>query len=260
MGELVRHEIDDGVGIITLNRPEKGNALDAALGRALSDAVAEIAEDKSVRAVMLNGTGKAFCVGGDIAEMCEASDLAVLMEEAIPMLHALIRTLATLPIPVISVLNGPIGGGGVGLALCADLVIAAESMKLRGGYAAIGLTPDLGSAYFLAARAGASRAKQILFLNEPVSALQCLEWGVVNAVYPDADLQEAAWKIARQLAASATLSLGRIKQLVDGAAQRSLDDHLVLEQRHMIASAQSQDGREGVAAFMEKRAPRFQGH
>jgi 2-(1,2-epoxy-1,2-dihydrophenyl)acetyl-CoA isomerase len=256
---LVTCEIVDGIAVITLNRPENGNALDAAMGRALVTAVEHAAGDKAVRTVMLTAKGKAFCVGGDIAEMRGADDLSHLMETAIPGLHSMIRTLTKLPIPVISVLNGPIGGGGVGLALCADIVIAAESMKLRGGYSAIGLTPDLGASYFLAARAGAARAKEILFLNEPVGAVQCLEWGIVNAVFPGAELHDEAWKLARSLASGASLSLGRIKHLVDGAATRSLDDHLALEQGWMIASARSEDGKEGVAAFMEKRSPRFKG-
>lgn len=259
MPGLVTYELADGVAAITLNRPEQGNALDTATGQALAAAVAEAARDPGVRAVMLSARGKAFCVGGDIGEMREARDLPQLMESAIPPLHATIRTLAELPVPVISVLNGPVGGGGVALALCADIVIAAESMKLRGGYSAIGLTPDLGAACFLAARAGTARAKEILFLNQPFGALQCLEWGIVNAVFPDAELHDEGWKLARGLASGATLALGRIKHLVDGAASRSFADHLALEQSYMVASARSADGREGVSAFMEKRSPRFKG-
>jgi 2-(1,2-epoxy-1,2-dihydrophenyl)acetyl-CoA isomerase len=247
----------DGVGAITLNRPDKGNAIDAALSSALAVAVDEMAKDKSVRTILLTANGKAFCVGGDIDEMRGTKNLALWMETVIPPLHAMIRTLANLPIPVITALNGPIGGGGVGLALCADLVIASESMKLRGGYSAIGLTPDLGTSSFLTARVGAARAKEILFLNEPLNAAQCLAWGIVNAVYPDADLHAQAWKLARRLAASATLSLGRIKHLVDGAVHRSLEDHLSLEQDYMLSSARSSDGREGIAAFLEKRNPHF---
>ncbi|RJF95454.1 enoyl-CoA hydratase-related protein [Noviherbaspirillum saxi] len=257
MAELVMCEIVDGIAAITLNRPDNGNALDSAMGRALITAVNEVISDKSVRTVMLTGSGKSFCVGGDIAEMRSANDLSVLMEAAISELHALIRMLKKLPIPVISALNGPIGGGGIGLALCADIVLAAESMKLRGGYSAIGLTPDLGASYLLAARAGAARAKEILLMNEPIGARQCLEWGIVNAVLPDAELHSEAWKHARRLASGASLSFGRIKHLVDGAATRSLDDHLTLEEGYMIASARSADGKEGVAAFMEKRRPYF---
>jgi 2-(1,2-epoxy-1,2-dihydrophenyl)acetyl-CoA isomerase len=256
---LVLCEIADGLGTITLNRPDKGNAVDLMLAKALSAAIDEVARDPSVRAVLLTGNGKAFCVGGDIGAMRETDNLPALMEALIGPLNEAVHKLTTLPVPVISALNGPIGGGGVGLALCADMVLAAESMKLRGGYSAIGLTPDIGSSWFLTHRAGPARAKEILSLNRPLSAAQCLEWGIVNAVYPDARLRDEARQIARQLANSATLSLQRIKHLVDGVAHRTLDEHLALELDYMIASAHSEDGREGIAAFIEKRAPRFKG-
>lgn len=259
MAKLVTYEVVNGVATITLNRPETGNALDMAMGQALVAAVDVAASDKSVQVLMLTAKGKAFCVGGNIMEMQGMDNLPRLMESAIPPLHLMIRKLAMLPIPIISVLNGSIGGGGIGLALSADIVIAAASMKLRGGYSAIGLTPDLGASYFLVARAGTSRAKEILFLNNSVSALQCQEWGIVNAVFPDGELHEEAWKIARKLASGASLSLSRIKHLVDGASARSLDDHLALEEGYMLASARSHDGNEGVAAFMEKRIPQFKG-
>lgn len=257
MSKLVLCEITDGVATITLNRPAKGNAINAELGKALIEAVDKVAQERSVRAVLLTGNGRAFCVGGDIGEMHDASDLAAPISAAIGPLHTAIHKLATLSVPVIAALNGPVGGGGVGLALSADLVYAAESMKLRGGYSAIGLTPDLGTAWFLTRRAGQARAKEILFLNRPLSAAECFEWGIVNAVYPDARLQDEAQQMARQLAASATQSLQRIKHLVDGVAQRTLKQHLALERDYMIASASSDDGREGVAAFVEKRLPYF---
>jgi 2-(1,2-epoxy-1,2-dihydrophenyl)acetyl-CoA isomerase len=256
---LVLCDIVDGVGSITLNRPEKGNAINSRMAAALIAAVDEVASNRLVRAVLLTGNGTAFCVGGDIGEMQEATDLPALMERGIGPLHDAILKLSTLPVPVLSALNGPIGGGGVALALCADLIVAAESMKLRGGYSAIGLTPDLGASWFLARRAGEARAKEILFLNRPVNAAQCRGFGIVDAVYPDAVLRAEARGLAAQLAHAATLSLQRIKELVDGAGQRSLADHLSLERDYMIASARSEDGREGVAAFIAKRAPQFVG-
>lgn len=259
MADLVLCDIVDGVGSITLNRPEKGNAINSRMAAALIAAVDEVASNRLVRAVLLTGNGTAFCVGGDIGEMQEATDLPALMERGIGPLHDAILKLSTLPVPVLSALNGPIGGGGVALALCADLIVAAESMKLRGGYSAIGLTPDLGASWFLARRAGEARAKEILFLNRPVNAAQCRGFGIVDAVYPDAVLRAEARGLAAQLAHAATLSLQRIKELVDGAGQRSLADHLSLERDYMIASARSEDGREGVAAFIAKRAPQFVG-
>jgi 2-(1,2-epoxy-1,2-dihydrophenyl)acetyl-CoA isomerase len=259
MAPLVRCEVADGVATITLNRPEKGNALSTALGKQLREAACDLASQKSVRAVLLTGGGKTFCVGGDISEMQEGPDLESYMKAAVPPLHAAIRALANLQVPVVAALNGAVAGAGIGLALCADLVLAGESMKLRSGYSAIGLTPDLGAAYFLAVRAGAARAKEIMFLNRTLTAAECLEWGIVNAVHPDALLQAEAQQLAKQLSGSASLSLGRIKHLVNAASRSLLEDHLALEQTYMVTTASSHDAREGVAAFLEKRPPSFCG-
>jgi 2-(1,2-epoxy-1,2-dihydrophenyl)acetyl-CoA isomerase len=259
MAGSVLCEISDGVGTITLNRPDKGNAIGVDLAMEFAEAVDQLVKAQSVRAVLLTANGKAFCVGGDIGEMRDASDLSALVKVLIETLNPAIRTLAALPVPVVCALNGPFGGGGIGLALCADIVLAAESVKLRGGYSAIGLTPDLGSAWFLARRVGEVRTKEILLLNRPIGGAQCLEWGIVNQLVADARLPEEARECARRLAGAATQSLRGIKRLVDGAAHRTLAEHLALELDYMLVSARTEDGREGVAAFLEKRAPDFTG-
>ncbi|MFC7518022.1 enoyl-CoA hydratase-related protein [Herbaspirillum sp. GCM10030257] len=260
MSDPVLCDLRNGVAIITLNRPDAGNAIDEAFGIAFAAVVDKLAVRDGVRAVLLTGSGRMFCVGGDIAEMLQTTDLPAQMQAGIPRLHAAVSQLAELPCPVITALNGPVGGGGIGLALCGDIVLAAQSMKLRGGYSAIGLSPDLGASWQLARRAGAAQAKRILFLNQPVSAEECLAFGLVDAVHPDERLAEEAHALAARLAAGATASFGRIKQLVDCAVTRSLQEQLALEERYMIASAGSQDGREGVRAFMEKRSPVFRGY
>ncbi|WP_218508375.1 enoyl-CoA hydratase-related protein [Variovorax sp. dw_308] len=253
---LLEHR--DGVAFITLNRPERANVLDFEMGDALIATIDAVAGDAGVRAVLLQARGRQFCAGGDIGGFVHARDrLADMLDEHIPPLHRAIHKLATLPVPVVSALNGPIGGGGIGLALCADIVLAAESMKLRGGYSAIGLTPDVGGSWFLARRVGAARAKEIFFTNEPLSARECLQLGVVSQVHPDAELEAKAHALATSLARGATGSLGRIKDLVDGAGQRSLEAHLALEHRYMVESGGTGDAAEGVAAFIGKRAPVF---
>jgi 2-(1,2-epoxy-1,2-dihydrophenyl)acetyl-CoA isomerase len=170
-----------------------------------------------------------------------------------------VRALAALPVPVVSAVQGAVAGGGIGLALCADVVLAAESMRLRGGYTAIGLTPDLGASWFLTRRAGEARAKEIFFQNRAFTAKECLALGIVDAVHPDALLGAEAQALARRLADGATAALGRAKLLVDGAAGRTLEQHLALEQGSMVASARTDDSREGLAAFLEKRNPKFTG-
>lgn len=252
-------DLRDGVATITLNRPDAGNSIDEAFGVAFAAVIDRLVAQESLRAVLLTGSGSKFCVGGDIAEMLQTTDLPAQMEAGIPRLHAAVARLAELPCPVVTAVNGPVGGGGIGLALCGDIVLAAQSMKLRGGYSAIGLSPDLGASWQLARRAGVAQAKRILFLNEPVDAEECLALGLVDAVYPDERLVEEARTLAARLAVGATASFGRIKQLVDGAGTRSLQEQLALEARYMIGSAGSQDGREGVRAFMEKRSPAFRG-
>lgn len=258
MSSAVLLDRHDGVAVITLNRPERANVLDLELSAALIAAVDAVAEDRSVRAVLLQARGRQFCAGGDITDFVRAGDgIAELLDTHIPPLHRAIERLATLPVPVVSALNGPIGGGGIGLALSADIVLAATSMKLRGGYSAIGLTPDVGSSWFLARRVGTARAKEIFFTNEPLSAERCLALGIVSAVWPDAELGERAAALAAQLARGATGALGRTKQLVDAAPGRTLAEHLAQEHRAMVASGRSAEAREGVAAFAEKRAPVF---
>lgn len=260
MAEEVLLQIENSVATIVLNRPHSGNAIDDALGASLARAADSIAADPCIRAVMITGAGDKFCVGGDINNMKAAGrNLPANLERELQPLHRAVLKLTDLPVPVVSVLHGAVAGGGLGIALCADLVLAGESMKLRGGYSAIGLTPDLGASWFLAQRAGTARAREILFLNRQLTARECLAHGIVDAVHPDEHLRTEAKALVNKLAEGATLSLGRIKRLVAGASGRSLEEQLELEREYMIASARSQDGMEGLAAFLDKRPPRFLG-
>lgn len=258
MSEPLLLERRDGIASITLNRPERANVLDLAMSAALIAAINTVANDRTVRAVLLRARGKCFCAGGDISDFVESlDDLSGLLDRHIPPLHQAIYQLATLPVPVVSALNGPIGGGGIGLALCADIVIASQSMKLRGGYSAIGLTPDAGASWFLTRRVGAARAKEIFFTNEPLSSHECLKLGVVSQVCADDALDACVVALVESLARGSRGSLARTKELVDGAANRSLLEHLDLEHRFMVASGRSPDAIEGITAFQQKRQPKF---
>ena len=260
MSEPVLLDSRNGIARITLNRAERGNTLDMESAAAFNTAVSTIANDATVRAVLLTGAGRIFCAGGDITSFVSAGEnLGQMIDELLGILNGAMLKLATLPVPVVSALNGSVGGGGIGLALCADMVLAGESMKLRGGYSAIGLTPDVGASWFLTRRVGPSRAKQVFFLNRPLLASECLAWGIVDYVYHDEQLMKEADRLVTQLAQSPTRALGRIKKLVDGAYDRSLAEQLGLEQEFMVASGRSDDAREGVRAFVEKRSPKFAG-
>lgn len=253
-------EIRDAIAYVTLNRPEQANVInDESIPVFIEtvDKVAAACGRGQVRAVLLSAKGPHFCAGGDISGFVVSEDLAGSMDRGIPPLHRAIHTLSTLPVPVVSAVNGSIGGGGIGVALCADLVLASSSMKLRGGYSAIGLSPDVGVSWALTRLVGPMRAKQILFTNQPLTAEQCLAAGLVTEVYGQEQLMPEAEKLVRSLAAGATGALGRIKALVDQAARHTLYEQLGREHLGMVASGASADAREGARAFMEKRPPRF---
>ncbi|MBS0446022.1 MAG: enoyl-CoA hydratase/isomerase family protein [Proteobacteria bacterium] len=249
--------VADHIGRIMLKRSARANALSRDASRALVRAIDEVLEARP-RVVLLAAEGRIFCAGGDIDEFVAAgSALSALVDDILEPLHPALHRLASAPLPIVAALNGPVGGAGVGLALSADFVLAARSMKLRTGYAAIGLSPDLGASYFLARRVGAVRAQQWLMLSEAVDAQRCLDSGAVDFVYPDAELPDAAERLVQRLASSAAGSLAAIKRLCAGLPGRDLHAHLALEHELLAACAHSADAREGVRAFVERREPRF---
>ncbi|MGB6008464.1 enoyl-CoA hydratase/isomerase family protein [Castellaniella sp.] len=249
---------DDGIARIILNRPKQLNALDAEAIHALAAALERACDDEHSRVVLIQGTGKAFCVGGDINLFQQTVDgLPALLDSLLQPLNAAIARVAASGLPIVSAVNGPVGGGGIGLALCADYVLAAQSMALRCGYSAIGLTPDVGSARFLTLRVGVTRAKHLFYLNEMLDAPACLALGIVDAIHPDEELAAAAEALARRLRAGPRAALARIKALVETTGARSLPEHLAAERECMVASAGEPDACEGIAAFTEKRAARF---
>ncbi len=257
--ELALWHAEDGIGHIALNRPEAANAINTAFAKSFAAAIAQ-AERADVGAILLSSRGRQFCAGGDINEFVgRSADLDRLIEELLDILHPAIQRLVTLPLPVISAAQGPIAGAGIAMALCGDLVLASTAMKLRGGYSAIGLSPDLGASYYLARRAGAARAKHILMTNRALRADECPRWGLVDELHPAEELLPAAQALAAQLARGATGSLGGIRRLCDSAHEHDLRRHLALEREDLLKCARYDDGREGVSAFVEKRVSVFSG-
>ncbi|MCA0242184.1 MAG: enoyl-CoA hydratase/isomerase family protein [Proteobacteria bacterium] len=253
----------DGVGHLVLNRPAAANAIDTALAAALVAAVqqAQLTDQSgAIGALLISARGPQFCAGGDIREfVARRDDLPALIRALLDGLHPAIQALATLPLPVVSALQGPVGGAGIALALSADLVLASPALKLRGGYSAIGLSPDLGAAWQLTRRAGAARAKHILMSNRPLTAEDCLRWGLVDELHAADALLPAAQALAATLARGARGALAGIKRLCDDAVTMPLHAHLDAERAALLRAAASADGREGVAAFIERRAPVFGG-
>ena len=258
MTSPLKLQIEHGLATITFSAPERANVLDLAMARAFASAVQTIASDASVRAVLITGEGKQFCAGGDINAFADPSrPLTQVLEELLdPVLEAM-KLLTLLPMPIVCAINGPVGGGGIGFALCGDIVLAAESMKLRGGYSAIGLTPDVGGSWFITRRAGAAKAKEVFLTNRPFTAAECRAVGLVDEVYPDHELQDKARAMAQKLAQGPKQALARIKSLIEAAQHHGLHAHFDMERESMLASGATDDAREGIRAFLEKRAPKF---
>ncbi len=256
---VVRSVDAHGIARIVLDRPAAHNTISEPVSVALAHAIDEVIA-AAPRVVLLTASGKIFCAGGDIGEFRDrAGALDVLVDRILSALHPALARLAALPVPVVTALNGAVGGAGVGLALCGDFALAAASMKLRTGYAAIGLSPDAGASWGLTQRVGALRARQLFLTSETLDASQCLAAGIVDAVHADERLRPEAEALCLRLAAAAPGSVAAVKRLCGGAAAGSFTDHLALEKSLLEERARSADAREGIAAFLARRAPMFRG-
>jgi len=252
------YELKDHVARITLNRPESGNALDGEMGHELMHAAIRCSEERAVRAVLLSGAGRMFCVGGDLKSFAvQGERLSAHLKELAGMLHLSVSRFVRMDAPLIVAVNGPAGGGGMSFVLAADLVLAAESAKFSMAYTRAGLSPDGGSTYFLPRIVGARRALELALTNRVLTAREAQEWGLVTRVVPDAALGAEAQTLAAQLASGATGALGAAKRLLHHSFSESLETQMELEAQAIAAQARGADAREGIAAFIAKRAARF---
>lgn len=256
--DTLTFSIDAGVALITLNRPQEGNALTLELAQELLEVATLCDTSPHVRAVVLTANGKMFCAGGDLKVFAAQGDgLEAYVKAVTQALHGAISRFNWMDAPVIAAINGTAAGGGFSLALTTDLALAAASAKFTLAYTKAGLVPDCGASYFLARSVGLRRAKEMALLNPLLNAEQALDWGIVNRVLPDAEVLPAALDLARQLAAGSLPASGEAKRLILSGASESLESQMERESRAIAAMAASADGREGVAAFIEKRPPRF---
>ena len=259
--------VEDRVAILTLNRPESRNALSDTLSPALRSTIATLAEDDGVGCVVLTGAGTAFCAGGDVKGMGGGPRASAgkprRAEEAAEELTArqltLTGALYAMPQPTIAALPGPAAGAGLSIALACDLRIAAESAFVITGFGNIGLSGDYGSSFFLTHLVGAGKARELLFTSERVPAKECERLGIVNRVVPDAVLMDETLELARRLAAGPSVAYRYMKENVDRALREDLPTCLAGEARNLVRSAQTEDHREAVRAFVEKRKPEFKG-
>ncbi len=251
-------EIEDGVGLIRLNRPDAGNAITLEMAREMLEVAIVCDEAPEIHSVVLTGTGRMFCAGGDLkAFAAQGKGVSRHIKEITQVFHAAISRLNWMDAPVIGAINGIAAGGGFSLALTTDIAIAAESAEFTMAYTKVGLALDGGSSYFLARMVGLRRAKEMALLNPVLSARQALEWGLVNQVVADDRLMAVALDMARCLAKGPTRSYGETKRLILAGATESLESQMERESRAIAAMSGSADGREGVAAFNAKRPPRF---
>lgn len=255
----VLFEIRGAVGLITLNRPDKMNAFNKPLLAAWREALEKCERDPAIRAVVITGAGKAFCSGGDIDEMAARIDApaddqkAYLWDNVYPVARA-IRDLSK---PVIAAVNGAATGAGMDMALWCDLRVAAESARFAETYVRVGLVPGDGGAYLLPKLIGIGKALEMLWTGTAITAQQALELGIVNKVFPDAEMLEAAIAYAAKLAQGPAMAMGLIKRAAYQSMTLDYRTHLDMISSHFGTVAQSSEHKEGVKAFLEKRAPKF---
>ncbi|WP_417461773.1 enoyl-CoA hydratase-related protein [Kordiimonas sp.] len=253
-------EIEDGLAIIRLNRPERLNALSVALKQELLAAIRQIAKPGSgVRALMITGEGRAFCSGADLAEggMSADRDMGANLIETY---HPILLELVALDMPVISAVNGVAAGAGMSIAISADIVLAARSAYFLQAFVNIGLVPDAGSTYILPRLIGSARARSMMMLGERLPADKALEWGLVYDVVDDDKLVSEALSLGKRLASGPTMALSSIRKLLADSENSSYSEQLTAEAAAQRKAGRSEDCIEGVMAFIEKREARFKGH
>ncbi len=260
--DTVKLEKSGAVCVLTLNRPESLNALTLGMAKQFQAAVKE-AVAGGARAIVLTGAGRAFCAGGDLREMqklaSEDGRIEAFFDEPLRVLNECLLSIRKTPLPFIAAVNGAASGGGCNLALACDLVVAGENARFNQAFIRVGLSPDCGGTFILPRLVGWRRATELLMTGDVVSAQQALEIGMINAVVADAELMAQVMAMAEKLASAPTAAIGRIKELLEASATNDYAGQLELEREAQIQSGQTKDFREGVAAFIEKRPPKFVG-
>jgi 2-(1,2-epoxy-1,2-dihydrophenyl)acetyl-CoA isomerase len=261
MSDSVVYDVTEGVGTITLNRPDAMNSLDSATKAALRDAAISAAEDDSVRVIVVRGTGRAFCVGQDLKEHAASLEAGRGLANTVQdHYNPLLRALTSAPKPVIAAVNGVAAGAGAALAFAADLRIASEKAAFNLAFANIGLTADSGASWTLPRLVGPAKAIELLMLPETIGIEQAAALGLVHRVVPPDELDAAVSELAARMATGPTVAYAAIKQAVGFGLTHSLDETLDREADLQDACAASQDHRNAVRAFLAKEKPTFVGH
>ena len=259
--ESILYQNADGIARITLNRPERLNSFTSSMHAQLRDALAQVAADKSARVLLLTGAGRGFCAGQDLSDRAVAPGAApVDLGESIESNYRpLVLGLRNLAVPVVCAVNGVAAGAGANIALACDIVIAARSASFIQAFCKIGLIPDSGGTYFLPRLVGTARAMGLAMLGDKLTAEQAEEWGLIWKCVDDAQLASTVDGLLVHLAQAPTKGLAAIKRALYASSTSTLEDALTLERDVQRELGQSDDYREGVAAFLAKRPPRFTG-
>ena len=255
----VQVETRGAVALVTLNRPDSGNALNLQMALDLLAAAMTCARNAAVRAVVLTGAGRHFCFGGDLRAMASRDATGDdYIRELTTYLHAAISHFMRMDAPVLAAVNGTAAGAGVGLVAMADLAVCASSSKFNLAYTKAGLTPDAGTSFLLPRTVGLKRTMELLLLNRSLTASEALAWGLVNEVVADEQLLSRGLELAEELAQGASGAFGATKRLV-AHSLGALESQMVLESETIAAHAMGAEGQEGIRAFLEKRKPQFPG-
>ena len=250
-----------GIAVLLLNRPDKLNALNSELSTALNESLARISEDDSIRVVVLRGAGRAFCAGGDLAaigrgrERNETAELEPILRAG---MQAVLK-MRLMPQPVIAAVNGPAAGAGMNIALAADLRVAADAATFGENFSRVGLFPDYGGTYFLPELVGPSMAAELFYTGEMIDAQTALRLGIVSRVVPAAQLEAEVRALAEKIAQGPPLAIRAVKKVLFGSRKEALMKALEQEVELQMKCFHSEDCSEGIRAFFEKRAAKFQG-
>jgi 2-(1,2-epoxy-1,2-dihydrophenyl)acetyl-CoA isomerase len=262
MNDMVLQNLDQGLLTITMNRPDRRNALNADMTRGLVEAARRASEDHEVRAVLLKGAGGTFCVGGDVKSMAEGRSPLPFETKLANLRRGMevSRILHEMPKAVVAQVDGAAAGAGLSIALACDLRVAGESAKITTAFAKVGFSGDYGGTYFLTHLLGSAKARELYLTSPVLTAREALALGMVTRVVPDAEVEAAAHELAMSLAQGPTVTLGYIKKNINNAEQLSLEACFDTEAMHHSRCSDTADHREAAKAFVEKRKPVFQGH